>query len=235
VTELQTLIHLQEYDSRIAGLEAEAARLPRQIEALQASLAEARKVMDTTRARLDTARKELRAREKDLDDLGVKRTRSEGRLYEVKTNVEYSAVLTEIETIKAQKGQAEEEILALMERQESLAGEIREAEGRLKAREDQARQEEAAIRDKLGQVQAELERVRAERVTVARELPRTTLSDYERIMKARGGLGVAAVTTAGVCGGCRVTIRPQALVELRSGGFHHCESCGRFLYWQEQT
>jgi predicted nucleic acid-binding Zn-ribbon protein len=68
---------------------------------------------------------------------------------------------------------------------------------------------------------------------VARELPPATLSDYERIMKARGGLGMAPVSTAGVCGGCRVTIRPQALVELRTGGFHHCESCGRFLYWQE--
>ena len=39
--QLQTLIELQERDSRIAGMEAEAARLPRQLEAIQASLAEA--------------------------------------------------------------------------------------------------------------------------------------------------------------------------------------------------
>lgn len=233
MSELQTLIHLQEYDTRIAGLEAEVARLPRQIEAVQAALAEARKAVEAVKARLEATRKELRARERDLDDIAAKRSKSESRLYEVKTNQEYSAVLAEIETIKAQKARAEEEILALMERQEALAGEIREAEARFRSREEQARQEEAAIRQRLAQVQADLEIVRAERATLARELPGGTLGDYERILRARAGLAVAPVAPTGVCGGCRVAVRPQALVEVRSGGLHHCESCGRFLYWQE--
>jgi predicted nucleic acid-binding Zn-ribbon protein len=233
VADLQGLIHLQEVDTRIAALEAEAARLPRQIEAILAALAEARKTVETVKGRLDATRKELRAKEKDLDDVGVKRAKSEGRLYEVKTNTEYSAVLAEIETIKRQKAQTEEEILALMERQETLAVEVREAEARHKAREDQARRDEATIREKLAAVEKELEGVRGERATLARELPRPLLGDYERIMKARGGLGIAMVTTTQICGGCRVTIRPQALLELRSQVLLHCESCGRFLYWQD--
>ena len=236
MAELQTLIHLQEFDTRIAALEAEAARLPRQIEALHTALAEARKAVETIKARQDVTRKELRAREKDLDDVGVKRSKSEGRLYEVKTNVEYSAVLAEIETIKRQKAQIEEEILALMERQESLAFEIREAEARQKSREEQARRDEAVIKEKLAAVEGELTGLRGERATLARELPRNLLSDYERILKARGGLGVAAVNSAHVCGGCRVTIRPQAIQELRVGeSLLHCESCGRFLYWQQES
>jgi predicted nucleic acid-binding Zn-ribbon protein len=36
-----------------------------------------------------------------------------------------------------------------------------------------------------------------------------------------------------VCGGCRVTIRPQAIQELRSATLMRCESCGRYLYWSE--
>ncbi len=233
MSEIQTLIHLQEYDTRIAALETEAARLPRQIEAIQASVAEARKAVETARSRLDAARKELRAREKDLDDIAVKRGKSESRLYEVKTNVEYTAVLAEIETIKAQKAQAEEEILALMERQEALAAEIREAEARLKTREEQARRDEAAVREKLAAVEQELEAVRGERASVARELPRTILGDYERLLKARGNLGIAPVLPPGICGGCRVAVRPQAVQEIRTGALLHCESCGRFLYWNE--
>lgn len=234
MSELQTLIHLQEYDTRIAALEGEAARLPKEIEALQASVAEARKLVDAVKARHESTKKELRAREKDLDDIAVKRAKSEGRLYEVKTNAEYSAVLVEIETIKGQKAQAEEEILALMERQENLTGEVREAEGRLKAREEQAKRDEAVIREKLVQVQSELEGVRGERATLARELPRGVLADYERILKARGGLAIAPVTSAAICGGCRVTIRPQAIQELRvAEALLRCESCGRYLYWQE--
>jgi len=234
MTELETLVHLQEFDTRIAALEAEAARLPRRIEALHASLAEARKTVETVKGRLDAARKEMRAREKDLDDIAVKRARSEGRLYEVKTNTEYSAVLAEIETIKRQKAQAEEDILALMERQEALQAEIREAEQRLRSREEQARRDEASLRERLAAVETELDGVRGERASLARELPRGTLADYERILRARGGLGIAPVGLAAICGGCRMAIRPQAIQELRQNqALLHCESCGRFLYWSE--
>lgn len=234
MSDLQTLIHLQEYDTRIAGLEAEGARLPREIAALQAALAEAKSTVDAMKGRFDAAKKELRAREKDLDDVAVKRARSEARLYEVKTNVEYSAVLTEIETIKAQKAQTEEETLALMERQETLAIDIHAAEARLRIREEQATREEAVIRQKLAEVQAELEGIRGERASLARELPSTVLTDYDKVLRARGGLAIAPVTSAAVCGGCRVTIRPQAIQELRAAdSLLHCESCGRYLYWQE--
>jgi predicted nucleic acid-binding Zn-ribbon protein len=235
VTDLQTLIAVQEQDTRIAGLEADAARFPREIEAIQAALAEAGQAVETVKRRLDAAKKELRAKEKDLDDIAVKRGKSEARLYEVKTNVEYSAVLAEIESIKGLKARTEEEILGLMERQETLASEIREAEARYRQREEQGRRDETTIRQKLAAVQQELTVARAERATLAREVPRNVLADYERILKARGGLGVAAVTSTSVwCGGCRVSIRPQAVQELRSGqALLHCESCGRFLYWRD--
>jgi len=190
--------------------------------------------VETVKARLDGARKDLRAREKDLDDIAVKRSKSEARLYEVKTNVEYTAVLTEIEIIKGQKAQTEEEILALMERQESLAGEIREAESRLKTRDEQGKREEAVVREKLAAVEKELAGVRGERTTLVSAVPRNVLTDYERILKARGGLAIAPVGASAICGGCRVTIRPQAMQELKAATtLLHCESCGRYLYWQE--
>ena len=47
-SELHTLVELQGYDSRIATFDAEAARLPKQIEAIQASLAEAKKTVPLT-------------------------------------------------------------------------------------------------------------------------------------------------------------------------------------------
>ncbi len=234
MAELETLIHLQEYDTKIAALEAEAARLPKQIEAIQTSLAEAKKTVDTVKARVETARKELRAKEKDLDDIGVKRQKSEARLWEVKNNTEYSAVLVEIENIKSQKARIEEEILGLMEMQERLAVEVREAETRHKTREEQARHDEGVVRKKLAAVESELTGVRGERASLARELPKGLLGDYEKILRARAGLAIAPVGAAAVCGGCRVTIRPQAIQELKAAStLMLCESCGRYLYWHE--
>jgi uncharacterized protein len=233
-SQLQTLIELQGFDAKIATLETEAARLPRQIEAIQSALAEARKAVDTIKTKLDATRKELRAREKDLEVANVKRQKLEGKLYEVKTNKEYSAVLLEIEEAKQEKAKTEEDILNLMEMQERLGVEIKDAEQRFKTREEQAKQDEATVRRKLGAVEQELSIQRAERHTRAKELPAGLLASYDRIAKARGGVAVAAVTAAAVCGGCRVSIRPQALQELRTAtGLLLCESCGRYLYWQE--
>lgn len=233
-SQLQTLIELQGFDAKIAGLETEAARLPRQIEAIQSALAEARKAVETIKTKLDATRKELRAREKDLEVANVKRQKLEGKLYEVKTNKEYSAVLLEIEEAKQEKAKTEEDILNLMEMQERLGVDIKDAEQRFKTREEQAKQDEATVRRKLGAVEQELGIQRAERHTRAKELPAGLLASYDRIAKARGGVAVAAVTAAAVCGGCRVSIRPQALQELRTAtGLLLCESCGRYLYWQE--
>ena len=232
--QLQTLVDLQGFDGRIAALETEAARLPKQIETIQTALAEAKKTAETIRAKVDATKKNLRAREKDLEVTAGKRTKAEARLYEVKTNKEYSAALLEIEEIKQEKGKTEEEILALMEMQEKLGVEVREAEARFKSREEQARQDEAVVSKKLAVVQQELDVVRAERDSRARELPKGLLGDYDRILKARGGIAVANVSSAAVCGGCRVTIRPQAIQELRvATELMRCESCGRFLYWKD--
>jgi len=234
--QLLTLIDLQGFDTRLAALEAEAARLPKQIEALQAALGEAEKALDAVKTKADSTRKDLRTKEKDLEVVTAKRTKAEGRLWEVKNNTEYSAVLSEIEAIKQEKARGEEEILGLMELQERLAVEGRDAEARLKAREEQARQDEGVVRKKLAAVEAELAGLRADRDSRARELPRPLLADYEKILKARSGIAVASVSSSAVCGGCRMSIRPQAIQELKAAQAPMlCENCGRYLYWQESA
>jgi uncharacterized protein len=235
-SQLLTLIDLQGFDTRIFALEADAARLPKQIEAIHAALTEAKKLLETLKQRADTTRKDLRTKEKDLEVVTAKRAKAEARLWEVKNNVEYSAVLSEIETIKQEKAHGEEEILGLMELQERLTGEIREGDARLKAREEQARQDEAVVKKKLEAVETELAALRADRDSRARELPRPLLADYAKILKARAGVAVASVNTAAICGGCRVAIRPQAIQELKAArALMICDSCGRYLYWQESA
>ena len=232
--QLLTLIDLQGFDTRLAALEAEAARLPKQIEAIHLALAEAKKTLDAVKLKADTTRKDLRTKEKDLEVVTAKRAKAEGRLWEVKNNTEYSAVLSEIEAIKQEKAKGEEEILGLMELQERLTAEGREAESRLKAREEQAHQEEGVVRKKLAAVEAELAGLRADRHSRAQALPRPLLADYEKILKARSGIAVASVTASAVCSGCRVSIRPQAIQELKAAQAPMlCENCGRYLYWQE--
>ena len=229
---LQTLISLQAIDSRIAALEADAARLPKEIAAIHADVDDAKKQVEQAKARLDAARKDQRAKEKDLEVVQAKRSKNEARLYEVKTNKEYSAVLIEIEDIKQEKAKMEEEVLVLMEAQERLAGDIREAEAHFKRRETEGRSQEATAKERLRVVETELDGVRTERKELAGQLPGPILADHDRILRARGGLALVPVTRPNFCGACRMTITPQRLQELRAqASLIPCESCGRYLYW----
>jgi uncharacterized protein len=230
--QLKILIDLQGVDTRIAAHEAEAARLPKEIAAIHTEIETAKKDVDAGKARLDAAKKDQRTREKDLEVVQAKRSKTEGRLYEVKTNKEYSAVLAEIEEIKQEKGRVEEEILVLMESQERLTADIKDAEARFKSRETQGKQEEATLQEKLRAVEADLALVRTERAELARQLPAPVLADYDKLLKARGGLALAQVVKPNLCGGCRMTVTPQRLQELRAqSALLPCESCGRYLYW----
>src|SRR5262245_43459611 len=60
-SQLKILIELQALDTRIAGLDGEAVRLPQEIAAIRAAADDARKAVEDARARLDTARKDTRA------------------------------------------------------------------------------------------------------------------------------------------------------------------------------
>jgi uncharacterized protein len=230
--QLQLLINLQAIDTRIGALEADAARLPKEIAAIHAAVEEARKQVEQTKIRLDAARKDQRAKEKDLEVVQAKRAKNEARLYEVKTNKEYSAVLIEIEEIKQEKARMEEEVLVLMESQERLTVDIREAESRFKQQESEGRSEEAARRDQLRGIETDLAAVRTERKELAAKLPPNILADYDRILRARAGLALVPVAKPNFCGACRMTITPQRLQELRAqSSLIPCESCGRYLYW----
>jgi predicted nucleic acid-binding Zn-ribbon protein len=230
-TQLKTLIELQAIDQRIGALEAQAAKLPTDIAAIHAMLAGTRATVDAVKARLDTARKNQRAREKDLEDNRVKRQKFEGQLYQVKTNKEYSAVLVEIEEVKQEKSRIEEDILTEMEAQERLAVEVKDLEAEFKGREAEGKTQEAALQARLREVEGQLDGVRSERTSLARDVPAVVLVDYDKIRRHRGS-AVVEVTKPNFCGGCRVTITPQRLQELRQqNALIHCESCGRYLYW----
>jgi len=230
---LQRLQELQVLDSRIAGFERKLEAIPARIQGIRDGLQQAKSGVDAIRVKLDGARKDMRGKEKDLEYQGSQRKKLEAKLYEVKTNKEYSAALAEIEGAKVEKNRVEEEILGLMELQERLGREAVEGDAKLRPLEAEAKVQEAAAAEELRALEADLEVARTERESVARDVPRDILVQYGRLLKVRGGLAVALVGSNGICSGCRVTLTPQRFNEVRqSSQIFVCENCGRFLYYQ---
>ena len=111
----------------------------------------------------------------------MKRQKYEGQLYQVKTNKEYSAVLVEIEEVKQEKSRIEEDILALMETQERLAAELKEAEAGGRARERGQEPRKPTLAETLRGVEVQLAMVRSERAATGRQLSAQACStDYDR-------------------------------------------------------
>jgi uncharacterized protein len=230
---LQRLQELQVLDSRVAGLERKLEAIPTRIHGIRDGLQQAKASIDAIRAKLDGARKDIRTKEKELEYQAAQRKKLEAKLYEVKTNKEYSAVLAEIESAKVEKDRIEEEILALMELQERLGREVVEADARLRPHEAEAKVQEAAATEELRALEVDVEAARSERESVVRDVPRDLLVQYARLLKGRAGLAVALVGSNGICSGCRVTLTPQRFNEVRqSSQILVCENCGRFLYYQ---
>ena len=125
---LDKLLELQKMDTMIARLEAEAQVIPQQIQTLETRLTGSRAGLNQSRTEADQIQKDRRAKERELDDATLNIRKKQARLFEIKTNEEYSAVLKEIEVVKQKSSKLEEEILEFLERADGTAKAVAEAE-----------------------------------------------------------------------------------------------------------
>jgi predicted nucleic acid-binding Zn-ribbon protein len=150
----------------------------------------------------------------------------------VKTNHEYTALLHEIATAKAEKDGIEERILILMEAADGLAAELKAADKSLADAKREGDKVRAALAAERGTLDKELQRLSDERTREARELDRALLAKYEQLLKQRRGIAVAALVGE-VCSACHVRLRPHVSQQVRrNSDIVQCDSCQRILFFQ---
>jgi predicted nucleic acid-binding Zn-ribbon protein len=227
---LEELIDLQRMDQTIARLEAEARQIPRQIAALEADLGRARGAWEAAKAAAGATAKERRERERELEEEAGNQRKKQGRLFEIKTNLEYSAVLKEIEQLKEKVSALETRILELMDEQEQAGKRATEAETAFRAAEAVHRRDCEAREKDLARLQGELVGLQKARKQVAGKVDRELYQVYARIMKIRDGTAVVPVRE-GSCAGCFVALPPQTYNEVRQNDRRiTCPHCERILY-----
>lgn len=227
---LDKLLELQRLDQAIARLEAEGRAIPQEIQALEARLTEARTGLDQAKAKADQIQKERRAKERELDEATINIKKKQARLFEIKTNEEYSAVLREIESLKEKSSKLEEEILNLLEKGDVAAQTVTDAEKGFKAAEALHQNERTEKEGQLARLRQELANLQEARKGQASRLDTDLLRQYTRLRKSRG-VAVVAVKD-GSCGGCGISLTPQTYTEVRRNDrMFTCSSCNRILYF----
>ena len=230
--DLERLIRLQRAETDLRRVEAELAEVPRHRAELDAALVAERARLEAVRQEISAGQKARRQHEADLQDLEAKRSRLKGQLMEVKTNKEYTAMLHEIEGVEREIRAREDQILAEMERGESLAVEVKREEETFKQAEERHRTESRAIDERARALEEQVRRLTADRDAIASTVPGGVLDLFHRVARSRGGVAVAQVQDA-MCQVCHVKLRLQLYADLkRNEEIVQCPACNRILYYE---
>ncbi len=215
--------YLHEQDRQLAALDANLKLLKTQCRQLEAAAANDEGEANRIEARVAKLREQMNS---------------------AKTNKEYSTFLSEINTLKADKGEVDERALVSLNKLEEMRAQIAEIDAaraeRKKVRavaQTERDERESEIKDRLNELQAE-------RAAAAREVPATVLAIFEdRVERADEIDDVMAPLEVHdrkrmefLCGSCQVLLPMEKINSLLGrGDMATCTSCGCLLYVEESV
>jgi predicted nucleic acid-binding Zn-ribbon protein len=210
-------------EAELADLRQECRRLPLAIGELEAAIAAALARVEEARQALEAVERRRRAKEAEIADGEARRGKLLGQSALVKTNIEYTTLLREIDDTTAHISAAEEEVLLAMEEGDSL-----------RALQQQVQREQSAIQAdlqrRLAEQRALLEKTLARREFVERErdgiVPKlgAEIERTYRRVASRGGMPVAKLVAAS-CSACHRAVPPEIQNRIRKGELRTCENC----------
>jgi len=230
---LAKLLALQEIDSEIYDLRSQKEDFP-------IKLREMDEVLENKKSGMLSSENELKQFQVAKGELEVslaageeKIKKHEGELAMIKTNKEYSVMLGQIESVKADISLIEEKIIGFFDSIE--AAQARWAEEKKIFEEEKKKSDEAKSEIKAREVQidAKLKELTDKRSTVSGGVEEAVLRMYERVLENRGKSALAKIHGE-ICGGCNMKLRPQIINEAKmQKQLVICENCSRILYTED--
>jgi len=176
----------------------------------------------------------LGVKEKELE-LGKKESeinKLDGQLAQVKTNKEYSTMLQEIASIKADKGILEEKILADWDNVEKLNIDRNHEKTLLSEYEQEVNRQKKVLEEDGKQAEEKIKSMKNERKIILEPVTKEVKDLYEKILSKREGIALAKIDGEN-CSGCQFALRPQIINEARMlETITLCERCTRILYYE---
>jgi predicted nucleic acid-binding Zn-ribbon protein len=230
--QLELLWGLQKIDLGLKNIKEERDRYPKEIKKLDVKQNIERERIQKEKEKLELLEKERRQKEKQLISEQDKIKRAEGRMFEVKTNKEYQALLTEIDAIKGGASLAEEEILQIMEEIDGLKKDLLKREKEMAANLEKIEGERKKIQERMAEGDEAWKKNTERREILSKRLESKLFKLYNTLKEKRQGIGVVSVKHE-TCQGCFVNVPPQMFIEVqRNNALIRCPHCNRILYWE---
>lgn len=233
---LNGLIKLQSVENRLRAAKAKLTRSRRsviiqenQVRSLQSALEAKKEELQLTKVQSGRLELELKSRDDEVSKLRAALNNS-------KSNKEYAAVLTQLNTTRADNTKIENQILDLMKAVETDEAECenirKQIEEHKQLLEQTRKTSEAAAADQ----EAEIRKIQAEWNDVAKAIPAEPLKVFKRVAETYDGEAVAQVDLQEgrhgtySCGGCFMGITAESVNLLMTRDeLIRCRNCTRIL------
>ena len=196
----ETLWALGVCDEMAGALERERTQIPVSIEELERKAQVAKDVIAQERNTLEETEYTRRSKEGELQDCEAKRSKLQGQSAMVKTNVEYTALLNEVDGMTARISQLEEEILLSMETVDQVSARLKTVEIEQTKLEQDLLGQAQGLRERMEVVKQELAAKDTERAELLTHLSPDIVANYQRLRGARGQ--AMARIEAQICAAC---------------------------------
>ena len=233
---LNGLIRLQSVENRLRAAKAKLARSRRsviiqenQVRSLQNALEAKKEELLLTKVQSDRLELELKTRDEEVNKLRA-------ALNTAKSNKEYAAVLTQLNTTRADNAKIENQILDLMKAMETDEAECESIRGQIEEQKQQLEQTRKAVDVSAAEHEAEIAGIQKEWDDVAKTIPPEPLKVFNRVAETYDGEAVAQVEGqedkqgAFSCGGCFMGITAESVNLLMTRDeIIRCPNCTRIL------
>jgi len=227
--ELELIALRQKIDAKHRAVQGSRKR----IQDLERTIAARKEQLKREQVEADRAELDRKAREQEIIRLREALNRS-------KTNKEYSAVLMQLNTDKADNAKREEQVLAMYAALDQHKAAIQELEQTRAKELERLRGLEATAAEFETSVRQQLETLQAEREEAAEQIPPEALRIFERVAAKHGGEAMAQILQINprreefVCEGCNMSATLEQISALRGRDeIQTCNTCGRILYTEE--
>ena len=242
-TMLESLLHLQSIERQLAHVRGRlrtrknaVSAQQRRIEQIQGESKALHDKSLTRRKDADRLELELRGREEQIQKF-------RGQLNLAKTNKEYAAILTQINTQKADNAKIEEEVLKIMQEVDASKVEAEKIAAQTQAEEKRLAEVGSSSGQEIDKLTAMMNELSTQRAQAAQNVPGDALSTFECIADRNDGDAMAVIEVHGrkppfdyICGGCYMSLNAEHANALRSRDeIRTCDNCGRILYMETKT
>jgi predicted nucleic acid-binding Zn-ribbon protein len=229
---LELIWELQKIDLDLKTIKADRDRHPKEMKRLEEREKIEREKIQKEKEKVESLEKERRQKEGLLNTEMDKVKRTKERMFEVKTNKEYQAILNELEAIEEASGRGEEEVLRLMEEIDESKKNLAKREKEVAINLEKIEGERRGIQEKIARGDAAWKKQMERREALSKQIESSLCKLYDTLKERRQGLSVVTVKQ-GTCQGCFVNSPPQMFIEVqKTNTIVRCPHCSRILYWE---